>query len=97
MHSSSRLKKSNKMQLCADIYLELNYSTRFGRPSHPSAGVHKTAVVAFGTDHAIWEVSFFKSEQIRTGLRQSVCSIHTDCREPVLIWLLLKKLASQIV
>ena len=33
VHRYSRLKKSNKMQLCADIYLLLNYSTCFGRPS----------------------------------------------------------------
>ena len=42
------------MQLYADIYLLLNYSTCFGRPSHPSSGVHKTVVAASGTDHTIW-------------------------------------------
>ena len=31
VHRNSRLKKSNKMQLYADIYLLLNYSTCFGR------------------------------------------------------------------
>ena len=46
-----RLKKSNKMQLYVDIYLLLNYSTCFGRPSYPSSGVHKTVVAASGTDH----------------------------------------------
>jgi len=39
------------MQPYADIYLLLNYSTRFGRPS---SGVHKTVVAASGTDHTIW-------------------------------------------
>ena len=54
MHRNSRLKKSNKMQQYADIYLLLNYSTCFGRPLRPSSGVHKTAVVASGTDHTLW-------------------------------------------
>ena len=48
-----RLKKSNKMQQYADIYLLLNYSTCFGRPSRPSPGVHKTVVAASGTDHTV--------------------------------------------
>jgi len=58
-----RLKKS-EMQQYADIYLLLNYSTCFGRPSHPSSGVHKTVVAATGTDHTVWEASFFKRDQI---------------------------------
>ena len=45
----SRLKKSNKMQQYADIYLLVNYSTCFGRPSRPSSGVHKTVVADYGT------------------------------------------------
>jgi len=52
------------MQLYADIYLLLNYFTCFGRPSRPSSGLHKTVVAASGTDHTIWEVSFFKHDQI---------------------------------
>jgi len=38
------LKESNKMEQYADIYLLLNYSTCFERPSRPSSGVHKTVV-----------------------------------------------------
>jgi len=53
------------MQQYADIYLLLNYSTCFGRPSRPS-GVHKTVVAASGTDHTIWRASFLKRDQIRT-------------------------------
>jgi len=53
-HRNSRLKKSNEMQQYADIYLLINYSTRFGRPSRPSSEVHKTVVAASGTDHATW-------------------------------------------
>ena len=53
------------MKQYADIYLLLNYSTCFGRPSRPSSGVHKTVVAASGTDHTIWEASFFKRDQIR--------------------------------
>jgi len=63
-----RLKKSHTMQQYADIYLLLNYSTCFGRPSRPSSGVPKTVVAASGTDHTIWEVIFFKRDQIRTYL-----------------------------
>ena len=58
MHRNSRLKKSNEMQQYAGIYLLLNYSTWFGRPSRPSSGVHKTVVAASGTDHTIWGASF---------------------------------------
>ena len=83
MHCNSWLKKSNKMQLYADIYLMLNYSTCFGRPPHPSSGVHKTVVAASGTDATTWEASFFKCDQIRTGLGH--------CPKPVLIWSCLKK------
>jgi len=85
------------MQLYAEIYLLLNYSTGFGRQSHLSSGVQKTAVAASGKYHAIWEASFFKLDQIRTGLRQSLWILYSDCRKPVLIWSRLKKLASQIV
>ena len=60
---SFRLKKSNKMQLNADIYSLLNYSTCFGRPSRPSSGVHKTVVAASDTDHTMWGASFFKRDQ----------------------------------
>ena len=65
------LKKSNKMQQYADIYLLLNYSTCFGRPSRPSSGVHKTVVAASGTDHTIWGASFLKRDQIRTDWGRS--------------------------
>jgi len=50
------------MQQYADIYLLLNYSTCFGRPSRPSSGIHKTVVATSGTDHTIWEESFFKRD-----------------------------------
>jgi len=54
-----RLKKSNKMQQYADIYLLLNYCICFGRPLRPSSGVHKTVVAASSTDHTVWGASFF--------------------------------------
>jgi len=63
-----RLKKSNEMQQYADIYLLLNYSICFGRPSRPSSGVRKTVVAASGTDHTICGASFLKHDQIRTYL-----------------------------
>jgi len=65
VHRNSRLKKSNEVQQCADIYLLLSYSTCFGRPSCPSSGVHKTAVAASGTDNTI-------RDQIRTDLGPSL-------------------------
>ena len=49
VHSNSRSKKSNKMQQQADIYLLLNYSICFGRPSRPSSGVHETVPEAATT------------------------------------------------
>ena len=64
VHRNSRLKKSDDMQQSADIYLLLNYSTCFGRPSRPSSGVHKTVAAAFGTDHTISRASFFRRDQI---------------------------------
>jgi len=62
VHRNSTLKKSNEMQLYADIYLLLNYSTYFGHPSRPSSGVHKTVVAASGP----WGTSFVQRDQIRT-------------------------------
>jgi len=56
------------MHLYADIYLLLNYSTRFGRPSRSSSGVHKIEVAGSGTDHTVWEASFLKRDQIRAGV-----------------------------
>jgi hypothetical protein len=64
-NNNSRLKKSKEMQKYADIYLLLNYSTCFGRPSRPSSGVHKTFVAASGADRSIWGASFFKRDQKR--------------------------------
>jgi len=52
------LKKSNKIQQCADIYLPLNYTTCFARPSRPSSGFHKTVVAASGTDILSGEQAF---------------------------------------
>ena len=63
INCTSMLKKSNVMQLYADIYLLLNYSTCFRRPSRPSSGLHKTVVAASGTAHTIWGASFFKRSQ----------------------------------
>jgi len=53
VHSNFRLKESNKMHLYADIYLLLDYSTCFGRPSRPSSGANKTVVTASGSHHTV--------------------------------------------
>jgi len=71
VHRNSMLIESNKTQHYAHIYLLLNYSTCFGRPSRPSSGVHKTVVAASGTDHTVWGASFLKRDRIRTGLGPS--------------------------
>ena len=65
---NAQLKKSNEMQQYAYIYLLLNYSTYFGRPSRPSSGVHKTVVAPSGTDHTIWGASFLKHDLIWSHL-----------------------------
>ena len=62
VHRNSRLKKFNEMQQYAGIYLPLNYSKCFGRPSRPSSGVHKTVVTVSGTHHTVWGASFFKCD-----------------------------------
>ena len=69
------LKKSNEMKQYGDIYLLLNYSVCFERPSRPSSGLHKTLVADSGTDHTIWGASFFKRDQIRTVLGRTACSV----------------------
>jgi hypothetical protein len=75
VHRNSRLKKSSKMQKYVDIYLLLNYSTCFGRPSRPSSGVHKTVVAASGTDYTIWGASFFKRDLIWSRLKKLASQI----------------------
>ena len=84
VHRNSRLKKSNKMQQYADIYLLLNYCTCFGRPSSPSSGVHKTVVAAYGTAHTIWEASFLKRDPIWSRLKKLAPQIVPEAATTVL-------------
>jgi len=63
------------MQQYADIYLLLNYSTCFGRPTSQSSGVHKTVVAASGTDQTIWEASSFKCDIISSRLKELASQI----------------------
>jgi len=60
-HPKLALKKSNEMQKYENIYLLLNYSTCFGRPSRPSPGAHKIVVAASGTDHTVKYKSWTRS------------------------------------
>ena len=69
MHLNSMLKKFNEMEQYADIYLLLNYSTCFVRPSRPLSRVHKNAVRDSGTDYPIWGGSFFKRDQNKLALQ----------------------------
>ena len=68
----------------ADIYLLLNYSSCFGRPSRPSSGVHKTIVAASGTDHTIWGASFFKRDLNVTFEEAFVEKIEIICIQKLL-------------
>ena len=52
---NSILIRSKKMQQYAGIYLPQNYSTRFGCPSRPSSGVHKTVTAASGKGHIMYQ------------------------------------------
>jgi len=56
-----RLKKSNKIQRYADIYLLINYRMCFRRASQLSSGVHKIVVATFRTDHALKRKSLTRS------------------------------------
>jgi len=71
------------MQMYAGIYLLLNYSTCFGRPSRPSSGVHKTVVAASGTDHTIWRASFLKRDKINPYL--VTCFLERDQVSPYMV------------
>ena len=75
VYRDSSLTKSNEMQQYVDIYLPLNYSTRLGRPSHPSSGEHKIVFAASGTDPAIREASFFKRAKLLYMFRASIVPI----------------------
>ena len=68
------------MQQYRDIYLLINYSTCFGRPSHPSS-VHKTVVAAPGTDRTVWGASFLKRDQIRSLLTVASRWIVSTCMQ----------------
>jgi len=50
--------RSNEMQQYAGVYLLQNYSTCFGRLSHPSSGVHQTVTAASGTGHSVRATTF---------------------------------------
>jgi len=69
------------MQQYADIYLLLNYSTCFGRPSRPSSAIHKTVVALSGTDDTIWEASLLAS-QIVWSWRPDRISLEKEPRYP---------------
>jgi hypothetical protein len=58
------------MQQYAGIYLLQIYSTRFGCPSHPSSGVHKTVTTASGT-----ATTFLQHGLIRPRRRKVVAQI----------------------
>jgi len=71
-HETDGLKKSNKMQQYADIYLLLNYSTWFGRPSYPSSEVHNTVVATSGTDHTSYYLTWSRLRKLAPQIVWSV-------------------------
>ena len=60
------------MQQYTGIYLLQNHSTRFGCPSHPSLGVHKTVTAASGNNIA---TTFLQRDQIWPRCRKVVAQI----------------------
>jgi len=64
--------RSKKMQLYAGVYLLQNYSTSFGRLSHPSSGVHQTVTAASGTGHSVRATTFCQRGLIRPRWRKVV-------------------------
>ena len=76
---NSILIRSNKMQQYADIYLLQNYCTRFGCPSHPSSGVHKTVIAASGTGHSNNIATTFLQRGLSATLEEGCCSDTTTC------------------
>jgi len=65
-------------QQYAGIYSLQNYSLRFGYPSHPSSGEHKTVTAASGTCHSIWATTFLQCSQLAT-LEKGCCSDTMTC------------------
>ena len=72
------MNKSNKMQQYAVIYVLLNYSTCFGRPSCPSSEIHKTVVAASGTDHTIWDLIWSRLKKLASQIVRSVPQAATN-------------------
>ena len=60
VHRDSVLIRSNKLELCAGVYLLQVYYTCFGRPLGPSSGVQKTVTAASGTGHSNGAMTFLK-------------------------------------
>ena len=66
--------RSNKMQQYAGIYLLQNYSTCFGRLSHPSSGVHQTVTAASGTGHITYQSNNLPPAWPKATLAEGCCS-----------------------
>jgi len=67
------------MQQYADIYILLDYSKRFGRPSLPSSGLHETVVSASGTDQTIWGASFKRTFKEAYSPDSMICTRGCNC------------------
>jgi len=72
------LKKSNEMQQYADIYLLLNYTTCFVRPSRPSSGVYKTVFISVINQLDIQNFCFTISLFHISTCFEHMCSKHVE-------------------
>jgi len=79
VHRNSRLKKSNKMQQYADIYLPLNYSTCFGRPVLLMMAANKylhTVVSCWISSTLLWNDTLYVSDGLCVH-HQEFNTVHT--------------------
>jgi hypothetical protein len=75
---------------CSVIYLQLNYSTCFGRPSRPSSGLHKT-LVARNYKYKIYGLVFI------TETECVYCAVLIECLHTIPFSVMFKFLMDKFV
>jgi len=75
---------------CSVIYLQLNYSTCFGRPSRPSSGLHKT-LVARNYKYKIYGLVFI------TETECVYCAVLIECLHTIPFSVMFKFLMDKVV
>jgi len=79
----------------AGVYLLQNYSSCFGRLSHPSSGVHQTVTAVSGTGHSVRAttsrqrglINLIRKPEGRNLLEDQVVNMKVSCRQPEIIML----------